>query len=61
MGGGGGIGGGAVYIPSNVAAAVRKVVTDRGAGGAYSVTSMTSLQTEEWCPADQPAATGGLQ
>ena len=29
MGGGGGIGGGAVYIPSNVAAAVETVVTYR--------------------------------
>jgi len=38
MGGGGGIGWGPVYILSKVAAAVKTVVTCRGAGGASSVT-----------------------
>ena len=32
------MGGGAVYIPSKVAAAVKTVVTCSGAGGASSVT-----------------------
>ena len=46
MGGGGSTEWGLVYIPSNVAAAVKTVVTCNSAGRTSNVTKLTSLRTK---------------